>query len=132
MGSETRTRVPARPIRSHPREPHDQVPFDSRPENRQAGASPGGRDTLGELPDSVEIVGNRLGKEERRQFFRIGVTDRTGFYREGVSYRFTPNPYASKAIQIANPANPRTASNGQLNSDSPDTPGYQGISDSAL
>lgn len=34
---------------------------------------------LEHFPDMVEI--------DTRQFFRIGITDRKGFYREGVSHR---------------------------------------------
>lgn len=43
---------------------------------------------LEHFPDMIELSGPTESELER-QFFRIGITDRRAFYREGTSYRIS-------------------------------------------
>ena len=49
---------------------------------------------LEHFPDMIELAGVKLmadgnHQDGTRQFFKTGITDRRGFYREGSSYRIT-------------------------------------------
>jgi hypothetical protein len=45
---------------------------------------------LEQFPDMIELTDySRPPTAHVRQFFRIGITDRRAFYREGVSYRIS-------------------------------------------
>lgn len=41
---------------------------------------------MAQFPDMIELP-DQTFPDFDRQFFRIGITDRRGFYKEGVSYR---------------------------------------------